>query len=57
MARKIRVAAVFNKEPHIKLYVLALLGLARQLQEDEQQSGRVKQSPAVTDKSEDRTDG
>jgi len=38
MARHIRVTAIYNKEPDIRRYVLALIELARQLQEEEQGS-------------------
>jgi hypothetical protein len=35
MRRNIKVKAVWRKEPDIRLYVLALIELARQLQEEE----------------------
>ena len=36
MGRRIRVRAIRKEEPDIRLYVLALIALARQLQEQEQ---------------------
>lgn len=36
MGRRIRIRAIEKKEPLIRLYVLALLSLARQLEEQEQ---------------------
>ncbi len=35
MTRPIRVTAIHKKEPEIRLYVLALIELARQLQDEE----------------------
>ena len=35
MNKQIRVRAIRRKEPDIHLYVLALIGLARQLQEED----------------------
>ena len=37
MTRPIRVTAIYNKEPLIRLYVLAPISLARQLQREENQ--------------------
>jgi hypothetical protein len=37
MPRPVRVTAIYNKEPEIRLYVLALIGLARQLAEEERE--------------------
>jgi hypothetical protein len=37
MGRQIRIKATVRREPDIRLYVLALIALARQLQEQEQQ--------------------
>ncbi len=37
MGRQIRIKATMRREPDIRLYVLALIALARQLQEEEQQ--------------------
>jgi hypothetical protein len=44
MDRQIRITATARREPDIRLYVLALIALARQLQEEEQgsTSARVK---------------
>jgi hypothetical protein len=39
MARRIRVRGVPKPEPDVRLYVLALIELARQLQEEEDASG------------------
>ena len=36
MGRRIRITAVRKKEPDIHLYVLALITLARQLQEEDE---------------------
>lgn len=36
MAKRIKVHAVARKEPDVRLYVLALIELARQLQAEEQ---------------------
>ena len=36
MGRQIRVTAIKKEEPDIHLYVLALIALARQLQEEEE---------------------
>lgn len=38
MSRRIYVKAVWKKEPEIRLYVLALLALARRLQEEEREA-------------------
>lgn len=38
MERKIKVEAVWKERPEIRLYVLALIALARQLQEEEQRA-------------------
>jgi len=46
MSRQIRVRAIKKEEPDTRLYVLALIALARQLQEeDERQAG--EPSPEV----------
>lgn len=42
MTRPIRVTAIYNQEPEIRLYILALIALARQLQEEEEQAARSK---------------
>lgn len=36
MGRQIKVRAIRKEEPDIRLYVLALIALARQIQEEEQ---------------------
>jgi len=36
--RRIRVRAVAKEEPDIRLYVIALIALARQLQEEEERA-------------------
>ncbi len=36
MGRRIRIRAIAKEEPDIRLYVLALIALARQLQEEEE---------------------
>ncbi len=38
MGRQLRVTAIAKEEPDIRLYVLALIALARQLQEEERQA-------------------
>ena len=47
MPKRIRVTAIYNKEPDVRLYVLALIELARQLQQDEQASHRAPQKPGA----------
>ena len=42
MARRIKVRAVLRPEPDVQLYVLALIELARQLREQEQQAAAGK---------------
>jgi hypothetical protein len=39
MARRIRVRGVPRPEPDVRLYVLALIELARQIQADEEAAG------------------
>jgi hypothetical protein len=56
MTRPIRVTAIYNKEPQIKLYVLALIALARQLQEEEAQSTRAQLPQVESDQPEGSTD-
>jgi hypothetical protein len=50
MTRPIRVTAIYNKEPDIRRYVLALMELARQLHAEEKststESRRDTQEPA-----------
>lgn len=40
MGRRIRVTAIKKEEPEVRLYVLALIALARQLQEEEERAGK-----------------
>ena len=47
MSRRIRIIAVARKEPDVRLYVLALLALAQQLQEAERSA-----TPPATDLNE-----
>ena len=48
MGRHIRIKATMRREPDIRLYVLALIALARQLQEEEQQQqGQQSVLPSV----------
>jgi hypothetical protein len=50
MSRQIRVRAIEKEEPDIRLYVLALIALARQLQEeDERQAARQPQAHEGTE--------
>ena len=51
MSRPIRLTAVPNREPDIRLYVLALIALARQLQVEEaaEPPKPVVEPPAVID--------
>jgi hypothetical protein len=54
MSRRIRVRAVRKEEPDIRLYVLALLALARQLQEEEErQAGEQSASKSADEPSEE----
>jgi hypothetical protein len=43
MKRQIRVRAIAKEEPDIRLYVIALIALARQLQEEEERAGQQHQ--------------
>lgn len=52
MSRPIRIQAVPNEQPDVGLYVLALVALARQLQEEERAA---EPPPSELDES-DRTD-
>jgi hypothetical protein len=49
MGRRIRIKATARREPDIRLYVLALIALARQLQEEEepQQQGPQSARPSA----------
>lgn len=46
MGRRIRVTAIKNEEPQVRLFVLALIELARQLQAEEEQAGKATAMPA-----------
>lgn len=46
MDRQIKVTAVANEQPDVRLYVLALIALARQLQDEE--SAKADSGPAGT---------
>jgi len=46
MGRRIRVRAIAKEEPDIRLYVLALIALARQIQEEEERQAAEQQLPA-----------
>lgn len=45
MARKIRVTAIEKDEPELRLYVLALIALARQLQAEEARKAETAAPP------------
>ncbi|TDO30685.1 hypothetical protein EV643_1357 [Kribbella sp. VKM Ac-2527] len=45
MGRRIRVTAIKKEEPEVRLYVLALIALARQLQEEEERTGKAASEP------------
>lgn len=49
MGRRVRVIGVRKQEPDVGLYVLALIALARQLQEEEERAARTEevQQPPV----------
>lgn len=42
MARRIKITAIHHQEPNVGLYVLALIALARQIQEDEQREQKTQ---------------
>lgn len=48
MKRDIKVKAVWRAEPEVRLYVLALIALARQLQEEEERAAATER-PATAD--------
>jgi hypothetical protein len=48
MERKIRVRGVFKEEFDVGLYVLALIELARQLQEQEERAVRESETEVTT---------
>jgi hypothetical protein len=45
MGRQIRIRAIRREEPDIRLYVLTLIALARQLQEEEEREAAEAQAP------------
>jgi hypothetical protein len=47
MRRRIRVQAVRKEEPDIRLYVLALIALARQLAGEDERQAADAQAPAA----------
>ena len=49
MAKRIRVRGVPRPEPNVRLYVLALIELARQLQAEEEANAAGKHSEQVPD--------
>jgi hypothetical protein len=55
MGRRIRVRATVKEEPDIRLYVLALIALARQLQEEEAQQATGPQALTSVAKDEEAT--
>jgi hypothetical protein len=55
MSRQIRVRAITKEEPDIRLYVLALIALARQLQEDEERQGAAGQAAQTVAAPEEET--
>jgi hypothetical protein len=57
MGRRIRVRAIRKEEPDTYLYVLALIALARQLQEEEQRAGEVKAGQSPVGESEEVSRG
>ena len=49
MGRRVRVKAIPKREPDIRLYVQALIALARQLQEQEEQKNTSSSSRSPQD--------
>jgi hypothetical protein len=45
MGRRIRVTAIKKEEPEVRLYVLALIALARQLQEEQERRDKAAAEP------------
>jgi hypothetical protein len=56
MTKPIRVTGVFNKELQIRLYVLALIELARQLQQEEEQAAHSQLPTPEPARAEDSAD-
>jgi hypothetical protein len=55
MTRRVRVTAIYNQEPEVRLYVLALIALARQLRQEEQ-AARIRIAEVGSAQSGDSTD-
>src|SRR2546427_4261271 len=53
MGRRVRVTAIAKEEPDIRLYVLALIALARQLQEEEERQGAERKNSAGGEEARD----
>ena len=49
MSRRIKVTAIPKQDPMVRLYVLALIGLARQMQEQEEQERTNGQPEPIAD--------
>jgi len=49
MARRIKVTGIPRKEPDVRLYVLALIELARQLEAEEAITRNTRKSEGVAD--------
>lgn len=54
MGRRIRVRGIRKEEPNMRLYVLALIALARQLQEEEARQAAGTTRSAAETKEADR---
>lgn len=57
MGRRIRVKAIRKEQPEVRLYVLALIALARQLQEEEDCRASEGQASVPAGSPEEATDG
>jgi len=49
MARRIKITAIHNQEPNVGLYVLALIALARQIQEEERREQQAQTARQTVD--------
>ena len=58
MARRIKVSGIARKEPDVRLYVLALIELARQLQAEEAAAGEQRRdgSPDLPDAPDEKVE-
>ena len=58
MARRIKVTGIARQEPDVRLYVLALIELARQLQAEEAAAGDQRRdgSPALPDPPQEKVE-